>query len=69
MSQRRWGINRCRKFLARNQISEIKPIGKLTERQRHLLATQLQSCERFASSLEPGAPRELRPASLELVPA
>ncbi len=41
MSQRRWGNTRCRKFLGRHQISEIKPIGKLTERQRHLLAGQL----------------------------
>ncbi len=70
MSQRRWGINRCRKFLARNQISEIKPIGKLTERQRNLLAAQLRSCERFASSLEPSAPRDLRHVrEFELVPA
>jgi hypothetical protein len=45
MSQRRWGITRCRKFLSRNQISEIKQIGALTERQRHLLAAQLQACE------------------------
>lgn len=45
MSQRRWGITRCRKFLARNQISEIKTIGTLTDRQRRLLATQLKSCE------------------------
>jgi hypothetical protein len=48
MSQRRWGITRCRKFLARNQISEIKKVGALTERQRHLLATQLDSCESAA---------------------
>ncbi len=27
MSQRRWGITRCRKFLERNGISEIKAIG------------------------------------------
>jgi hypothetical protein len=47
MSQRRWGINRCRKFLARNQIGELKPIGKLTDRQRQLLAAQLRTCERF----------------------
>ena len=43
MSQRRWGATRCRKFLLRNQISETKPIGALTERQRRLLADQL-SC-------------------------
>jgi hypothetical protein len=43
-SQRRWGSTRCRKFLERNNISELKPIGTLTERQRNLLAAQLQSC-------------------------
>ena len=43
-SQRRWGTTRCRKFLERNNISEIKSIGSLTERQRRLLAGQLQSC-------------------------
>ncbi len=41
MSQRRWGSTRCRKFLERNGVSEIKPIGQLTERQRHLLAAEL----------------------------
>jgi hypothetical protein len=45
LSQRRWGSTRCRKFLGRNQISEIKEIGKLTERQRVLLARQLRACE------------------------
>jgi hypothetical protein len=42
MSQRRWGRTRCFKFLNRNQISEVKPVGKLTERQRQMLAAQLQ---------------------------
>jgi hypothetical protein len=51
MSQRRWGSTRCRKFLGRNQISEIKEIGKLTERQRLLLARQLRSCEPFSEEL------------------
>jgi hypothetical protein len=41
MSQRRWGAMRCRKFLTHNQITETKPIGSLTERQRHLLAGSL----------------------------
>jgi hypothetical protein len=41
-SQRRWGSTRCRKFLARNQIVETKPIGKLTERQRGVLVAALQ---------------------------
>lgn len=41
MSQRRWGSSRCRKFLLQNQISETKPVGALTERQRRLLADKL----------------------------
>jgi hypothetical protein len=49
MSQRRWGTTRCRKFLSRNQIVETKPIGKLTVRQRHLLADALR--ERVESPL------------------
>jgi hypothetical protein len=43
MSQRRWGATRCRKFLMRNQINETKPVGALTERQRRMLAEQLNS--------------------------
>lgn len=43
MSQRRWGSTRCRKFLARIQIIETKPIGKLTDRQRRVLAAALQA--------------------------
>jgi len=45
MSQRRWGINRCRKFLASNLVSEMKPVGALTERQRRMLAAQLEACD------------------------
>lgn len=43
MSQRRWGTTRCRKFLSRNHIVETKPIGKLTERQRRVLAEALDA--------------------------
>lgn len=43
MSQRRWGSSRCRKFLAKTLINEMKPLGALTERQRQLLAAQLRS--------------------------
>lgn len=43
LSQRRWGNTRARKFLLRNHISETKPVGALTDRQRRLLAAQL-SC-------------------------
>ncbi len=41
LSQRRWGATRCRKFLVRNQVNETKPLDKLTERQRRVLAAQL----------------------------
>jgi hypothetical protein len=41
MAQRRWGSTRCRKFLERNGVSEIKAIGTLTERQRKMLAREL----------------------------
>ena len=43
MSQRRWGNERCRRFLKRNEIYERKTVGSLTARQRALLATQLES--------------------------
>lgn len=45
MSQRRWGSIRSRKLLAELQIGELRPIGALTERQRHLLAGQLEADE------------------------
>jgi hypothetical protein len=38
MSQRRWGLTRCRKLLAQIPVSETKTIGSLTERQRYALA-------------------------------
>jgi hypothetical protein len=44
MSQRRWGATRCRKFVARHHITETKTLGALTERQRRLLADELESC-------------------------
>ena len=40
-SQRGWGPRRCQRFLARLGISERKPIGSLTDRQRLVLAAQL----------------------------
>ena len=43
ISQRRWGSTRCRKFLSRNQIGETKPVGALTDRQRHVLAGSLDA--------------------------
>jgi hypothetical protein len=52
MSQRRWGTIRARKLLAELQISEMRPIGALTERQRRLLATQLAAGDVALSSPE-----------------
>ena len=43
MSQRRWGHTRCRKFLAQIPMSEKKPVGSMTERQRRALAAMLRS--------------------------
>jgi hypothetical protein len=51
MSQRRWGTTRCRKFVSRYHISETKPLGALTERQRRLLADELESCSARALAL------------------
>jgi len=41
MSQRRWGLTRCRKVLAQIPVSETKTIGSLTDRQRRALAAVL----------------------------
>jgi hypothetical protein len=41
MSQRRWGVSRCRKFLAQIPMSEAKTVGTMTDRQRHTLAAML----------------------------
>lgn len=38
MSQRRWGITRCRKVLSQIPVTETKTIGSLTDRQRQALA-------------------------------
>jgi hypothetical protein len=51
MSQRRWGSTRARKLLNGLHISEKRPIGDLTERQRRLLASHLGVAEpRVAAS-------------------
>lgn len=48
LSQRRWGHTRVRKVLATVPMSEGKPIGTMTERQRHALAAALGSPARRA---------------------
>src|SRR3954454_14006174 len=45
-SQRGWGQGRCAEFLRRTQIRETKTIGSMTERQRALVATALNSVQR-----------------------
>jgi hypothetical protein len=42
-SQRRWGRTRARKFLASVALSENKPLGTLTQRQRMLLSAELET--------------------------
>lgn len=51
MSQRRWGATKCRKFLAGYHINETKPLGALTERQRRLIAGELEPCSARALAL------------------
>ena len=41
MAQHRWGRTRCRRFLAELPMLETKTIGSMTDRQRALLAAQL----------------------------
>lgn len=65
MSQRRWGSTRCRKFLSRNQISEMKQVGALTDRQRRMLAAALQTCP----SLAPQFAEPMATPALQLVSA
>lgn len=60
MCQRRWGGTRCRKFLGRNQISEVKRIGALTDRQRRLLAAQLECTESVEPELAAHASLQLQ---------
>jgi len=62
--QRRWGRTRCRKFLERHGISEIKPIGSLTQRQRRLLADELNDCCSMPDHVEDESLRSARELAL-----
>jgi hypothetical protein len=42
-SQRRWGRTRVRKFLASLALNENRELGRLTDRQRNLLAGELEA--------------------------
>jgi hypothetical protein len=41
MSQRRWGVNRCRRVLQAIPVPENKPVGAMTDRQRNELVVRL----------------------------
>jgi hypothetical protein len=46
-SQRRWGRTRARKFLFSLALNENRQLGRLTERQRNVLAAELNAkCRR-----------------------
>lgn len=64
LSQRRWGRQRCRKFLARNQIHELKTVGALTERQRRLLADQLEPRDTVTIALQTPVAAEMQLAAV-----
>lgn len=42
MSQRRWGATRSRKLLTRIPLSETRKVGALTDRERDVLAQELE---------------------------
>ena len=42
-SQRRWGRARARKFLSSLALNENRELGRLTERQRGVLASELEA--------------------------
>jgi hypothetical protein len=58
-SQRRWGRARARKFLSSLALNENRELSKLTERQRNLLAREL---EEKSLRRAPSSPRALAPA-------
>ncbi len=59
-SQRRWGSIRAHKLLAGLHISETRPVGALTERQRRVLAAQLcRHASQELTQLAAHAPPEL----------
>ena len=42
-SQRRWGRTRARKFLSSLALNENRELGRLTDRQRNVLAAALEA--------------------------
>lgn len=62
MSQRRWGVTRCRKLLQYVPMSETKEIGSMTARQRHALSELLEA----SSSERPELARQPSGATLSV---
>lgn len=60
MSQRRWGLTRCRRFLQCIPMSESKTVGSMTDRQRQAMARMLVVLP--APGRASSARRELEPA-------
>ena len=60
MSQRRWGLTRCRRFLQCIPMSESKTVGSMTDRQRQAMARMLVALP--APGRASSARRELEPA-------
>ena len=63
MSQRRWGITRCRKLLGQIPVSETKTIGSLTDRQRRALALLLAPSDAVVRRDAADAEARLAPAT------
>lgn len=59
MSQRRWGLTRCRKLLQTVPMSETKTVGAMTDRQREAVAAALT---RQAADARAARPRALEGA-------
>jgi hypothetical protein len=49
-SQRRWGRTRARKFLFSLALNENRELGRFTERQRAVLATELEAKSRVRAA-------------------
>lgn len=61
MCQRRWGETRCRRLLETVGISERRPVGSLTQRQRLVVAAMLEWRERLGQSEPSLAPVARQP--------
>jgi hypothetical protein len=73
MSQRRWGIQRCRRVLVPIGIPENKEVGTLTDRQRAALVATLDGGRQRRESAQPAPtprpPRPLTPGHARALPA